>query len=209
MALNKVLKVIGAFYITVICSVALAEQTDWKWVSSKQGVDLFQQETESGLVKIKAHMVSTGTPSAFIALLHDTENAPLWIARVVKVEVLAQPSEHEFIVYTQFSAPWPLKNRDMLTYSNYYTQADGSFAFDITDQHQLLKGYQNQRMSDQTVRIKDVRAHWQVKALSDNTIEIEYYAFADPNGIAPNWLVNKMVLKSAQKTFVNIRSRLQ
>ncbi|MDP4984067.1 START domain-containing protein [Pseudoalteromonas tunicata] len=195
--------------MSLMCAALCAEPATWQWVSSKQEVDLYKQETESGLIRIKAHTVSTGTISAFIALLHDTEHASLWIDRAVKVEVLAQPSETEFIVYTEFSAPWPLKNRDMLTYSNYQSQTDGSFEFDITDQHILLEQYQQQLKSDNTIRIKDVRAHWQVKALTDTTIEIEYQAFADPDGAAPNWLVNKMVLKSAQNTFVNMRARLQ
>ena len=64
--------------------------------------------------------------SGFLLLLEDSDNVPNWIDNVSHSEVLMQISANENIVYTQFKAPWPARDRDMVTYSKYEVE-EGQF----------------------------------------------------------------------------------
>ncbi|MGR5456079.1 START domain-containing protein, partial [Vibrio alfacsensis] len=53
-----------------------------------------------------------------------------------------------------------------------------------------------------------VDATWTLKKRTNGTTLIEYKAFADPGGLLPNWLINKLSKQSARSTFDSLRDQL-
>ncbi|ELA9458527.1 MULTISPECIES: START domain-containing protein [Vibrio] len=175
---------------------------NWQFESDKNGITIYSREHSDGLVEIRARMFTPTSYGAFLTLLEDSDNIPNWIDNASHSRVLNQISATENIVYTQFKAPWPAKNRDMVTYSKYWVDELG-FTIEIKSAPDSYLAEQNGY-----VRIRSVDATWELQKLTNNTTLVEYKAFADPGGLLPNWLINKLSKESAWATFGNLRKEL-
>ncbi|EGR2351397.1 MULTISPECIES: START domain-containing protein [Vibrio] len=175
---------------------------NWQFESDKNGITIYSREHSDGLVEIRARMFTPTSYGAFLTLLEDSDNIPNWIDNASHSRVLNQISATENIVYTQFKAPWPAKNRDMVTYSKYWVDELG-FTIEIKSAPDSYLAEQNGY-----VRIRSVDATWELQKLTNDTTLVEYKAFADPGGLLPNWLINKLSKESAWATFSNLRKEL-
>lgn len=178
-----------------------ATSVDWLQVKSEDGITIYSRHHSDGLAQIRAQMFVPTSYFAFMRLLDDSEHVPNWIDNVSNSRVLQKISDTENIVYTQFSAPWPAKNRDMVTYSKFEMLPNG-LSLDIVDALNYLPeqpGY---------IRITQVNAHWTLQKLTNGMTHIDYIAFANPGGALPNWLVNKLSTDSAFTTFKGLRREL-
>ncbi|MGV1721501.1 START domain-containing protein [Vibrio furnissii] len=173
----------------------------WHMAKSDNGITIQTRKHRDGLVEIRAQMLVPTTYAAFMNLLENSSNLPNWIDHVASSRVLKKISDHEHIVYTRFSAPWPARDRDMVTYSQ-FQQFPGSLVLtieDASDQYPEKEGF---------VRIKAVKATWVLEKLTNGMTHIDYTAFADPGGMLPNWLANKLSVSSAFNTFEALREQL-
>lgn len=192
------------FYPLLIHTSNAYAQNTLNWVLESDGDEILihSRPHKEGLVEIRARTVIPTSYGAFMMLLEDTNNVPNWIDNVKHSRVLKKLSQHENIVYTQFSAPWPASNRDMVTYSSYYID-EHSFTLTIKDATKDMmpkqQGY---------IRIHSVSASWSLQKLTDGKTLIEYTAFANPGGALPNWLINRLAKQSAKKTFLKLREQL-
>ncbi|MEF1284948.1 START domain-containing protein [Vibrio sp. M250220] len=176
--------------------------THWQFEGDKDGITIFSRHHSDGLVEIRARMFAPTSYGAFVTLLEDTENVPNWIDNVSHSRVVRQISPNENIVYTQFSAPWPAKDRDMVTYSKYSVDEIG-FTLNIKDAPPASLPEQ-----DGYIRITAVKATWTLQKLTNGMTLIEYTAFANPGGALPNWLINKLAKESARNTFKGLKQQL-
>lgn len=187
--------------LLIPCRV-LADEQLWELWKSEADIEVFQRKQVNGLVEVKAKMRINTRISAFIALLNDTENISLWLDRVESSSVLKQIAINENIVYSSFAAPWPAKDRDMITYSHYWQESNGTFVLEISD----LSSYLPQK--DNYLRITNVSASWTLIPLKNSEVMITYQAFADPGGKLPLWLINHLALSSIYNTFAGLRYRI-
>ncbi|MGB1319813.1 MAG: START domain-containing protein [Vibrio gallaecicus] len=173
----------------------------WLFATSENGITLHKRHHTDGLIEIRAQTFAQTSYSGFLLLLEDSKNVPKWIDNVENSYVLQQISENENIVYTQFLAPWPAKDRDMVTYSRYQIE-DGQFVLTIKDASSYLPlqpGY---------IRILGVKAQWVLQPLDNGTTHITYTAYADPGGALPDWLSNKLSVSGALSTFKGLKEQL-
>lgn len=189
---------------TVLTSGTVGAEVNnyWQLDSDNDGITIYSHEHKDGLVEIRAQMFTPTSSYAFLTLLEDSDNVPNWIDNVSHSRVLSQISATENIVYTQFTAPWPARDRDMVTYSKYWVDELG-----VTIK---IKDAPNSTLAEQNgyIRIRSVDASWTLQKLTNGTTLIEYKAFADPGGLLPNWLINKLSKQSARSTFNNLREQL-
>ncbi|ELS8948387.1 START domain-containing protein [Vibrio fluvialis] len=178
-----------------------AQPVPWEMAKNQDGITIQTRKHRDGLVEIRAQMFVNTTYAAFMTLLEDSNNVPNWIDNVDSSRVLKQISDNENIVYTRFAAPWPARDRDMVTYSQ-FKQFAGALVLtieDASDQYPEQEGF---------VRIKAVKATWTLEKLTNGMTHIDYTAFADPGGMLPNWLANKLSVSSAFNTFEALREQL-
>ncbi|ELB2281248.1 START domain-containing protein [Vibrio alginolyticus] len=194
----------GALTLATLISAGTdaSANENWQFESDKDGITIYSREHSDGLVEIRARMFTPTSYGAFLTLLEDSDNIPNWIDNASHSRVLNQISATENIVYTQFKAPWPAKNRDMVTYSKYWVD-DLGFTIEIKSAPDSYLAEQNGY-----VRIRSVDATWELQKLTNDTTLVEYKAFADPGGLLPNWLINKLSKESAWATFSNLRKEL-
>lgn len=180
---------------------ALSYATPWQFVKSESGITIHKRNHGNGLVEVRAQMQVATSYSGFLLLLEDSDNVPNWIDNVSHSEVLMQISSNENIVYTQFKAPWPARDRDMVTYSKYEAE-DGQFTLTIKDASNYLakeSGY---------IRINEVDALWVLQPLTNGLTHITYTAYANAGGILPDWLMNRLSANNAFSTFKKLKDQL-
>ena len=175
---------------------------NWQFDSNNDGISIYSREHQAGLVEIRAQMFTPTSYGAFLTLLEDSDNVPNWIDNASDSRVIHQISATENIVYTQFKAPWPARDRDMVTYSKYWIDELG-FTIQIKDAPTSTLAEQNGY-----IRIRSVDARWTLHKLSNGNTLVEYTAFADAGGLLPDWLMNKLAKQSARNTFHNLRAQL-
>lgn len=173
----------------------------WLVSYNQDAVTLYKREHQSGLIEIRVHADVTTTFSAFLRLFEDTNNVPNWLHNVNQTKVLAQLSPNENVVYTTFAAPWPAKNRDMVTYSRYY-QTGKRFVLEISDASDYLAPQPDY------IRIDKVRSRWELTKLEDNQVFVVYTAFADVGGALPDWLANQLTIEGAIETFKGLKREI-
>jgi len=175
---------------------------DWTLEKTNNQVSIYTRyQTDNQLsekyLQVRAVTTVTAKPMALMALLNDIEQAPKWIANCIDVKILASPSPTSFVVQSVFSAPWPLKNRDMITYSLSDIEND-NLVITITD-----VGAQYPANAD-IVRMTQVSGEWRVQQVTAETVEISYQGSGDPAGNIPTWLANKVLVDSTYQTFINL-----
>ncbi|MDF2155379.1 START domain-containing protein [Vibrio sp. CAU 1672] len=194
--------VIVLLSLFITTTAPASPSSKWLFHKSENNIVLHYREHAGGLVEIRAQTFIPTSYSAFLLLLEDEDNVPRWIDNVSSAQVLKQISPTENIVYTRFDAPWPAKDRDMVTYSK-FSRSPFGFVLTITDAPasalETQPGF---------IRIRRVKASWTLEKLTNNTTHIEYRAFADPSGALPNWLVNQLALDSAYQTFLGLQREL-
>lgn len=176
--------------------------TPWAFVKSEDGITIHKRDHGNGLIEVRAQMQVETSYSGFLLLLEDSDNVPNWIDNVSRSEVLMQISANENIVYTQFKAPWPARDRDMVTYSKYEVE-DGQFTLTIKDASNYLakeSGY---------IRIRDVDAIWTLQPLTNGFTHINYTAYANAGGILPDWLMNRLSRTTPLAPFKNSKINYQ
>lgn len=175
----------------------------WQQVKNKQNIEVYQQKLTDGLIKIKAITSVNSCIDGFQNLILDTEQTPLWVTSVNNVTLLSQPSKSEHIVYTQLNAPWPIKNRDMVTYSRITRRANTQLQIGIqavSELYPLQKDY---------VRIEQLAASWVATQKTGNELVVEYQVLIEPAGKIPLWLANSVAKNNVYKTFRNLRRHLK
>ena len=176
---------------------------DWSLVKESDGIQLYARKQASGLFEIKASTYVSAPPKAFINLLMDTDSGPQWIDNAVSVEVLSSPTPHIMIVQTLLNAPWPLKNRDMVTQSETtYDQQSGVISLTITDKSNYVPE------SPSRMRMKNIMGTWTLKP-NQNGTEITYQGSGEAGGIIPTWLSNRVLVNSTFKSFENMRQKIK
>ncbi|MDF5425819.1 hypothetical protein P3691_26695, partial [Vibrio parahaemolyticus] len=156
---------IGALTLATLISAGTdaSANENWQFESDKNGITIYSREHSDGLVEIRARMFTPTSYGAFLTLLEDSDNIPNWIDNASHSRVLNQISATENIVYTQFKAPWPAKNRDMVTYSKYWVDELG-FTVEIKSAPDSYLAEQNGY-----VRIRSVDATWELQKLTNDT----------------------------------------
>lgn len=184
-----------------LCTFSYAEPLEqWKLEKDQDGVTVYSRETSNGYIEVRVNTQVKTDPSSLIKLLDDTNAAPEWIAHCRSVEIIDWFANTKRTVRSNFSAPWPLKDRDMITSSSAtINPLDKSVIIKISDkgnQYATLSNYQ---------RMRNVQGTWTTKVLEDGILDISYQGYGEAAGSIPKWLANKLLISSSHETFSQLQ----
>ncbi len=195
------LVVTPAFFVN---HAVAAAQVEWEIKKAKKGITVSTRKTASGYKEVKATVTANATIQDFLALLDNTAIAPQWVDHCEKIELLAMPSDYERVVKTSFSAPWPVKDREMVTYSlTQFDEVNNIASIAISD------ASDNHPQTSSKIRMQGVKGKWTLITLDANSLSITYEGYGEPAGKMPKWLANRLVVTSTYKTFKNLRTTLE
>jgi hypothetical protein len=187
----------SVFCLLLACQAVLCHAQEWKLEKQQQQITVSSKKSDSGYKNILATTIVKSRPEALLHLFDDVERGPLWIANCIKVEVISAPSENERIVHSYFSAPWPIKDRDMVTYSLSSVQQD-SLSIVISNSGDTYP------TNEAYVRMQNMFGEWKVNELANGEIQISYQGGGNPAGKLPRWVANKALIGATFETFINL-----
>jgi hypothetical protein len=190
---------------TAVCLLVLAVllQTtnswadEWKLEKQKNNVDIYSKQTDSGYKEVFVKTIVEVNPHALINLLDDVEFSPQWIHNCIQIKIISEVSPTERVVNSFFAAPWPVKDRDMVTLST-TTFSDKKVQIEISD-----KGNTTPHHS-KYVRMQNMHGLWEATSLENGKSEITYTGGGNPGGNLPTFIANKELITSMFKTFQNL-----
>ena len=178
---------------------------DWQLKKDKTGIQIFTSKVENSKYKaIRAVTeINTDMHNA-IALILDLTACSEWVHLCVESKLIESVSKTENYIYTYTNAPFPIKNRDMV--SHVMWQFDHN-----TGKVSMLSKATEGRVpqSKRAIRITNATAQWHFTTIDQTTLRVECYVHIDPAGPVPAWLSNLLLIKSPFKTIQNMRQILE
>jgi hypothetical protein len=171
---------------------------DWKLEKNKNNVSIYSKQTDSGFKEIRVKTIVEAYPHSLVALLNDVEFSSNWIHNCIEVKILSQTSSTERLINSFFTAPWPLKNRDMVFYSK-TTFTHNSVQIEISDRGDTTP------LNPKYVRMQNMNGLWQASELENGKSEITYTGSGNPGGNIPVFIGNKELITSLFETFQNLK----
>lgn len=180
-------------------------QNKWKLSKDQNGIKVFTQKTDSSNFKsVKVEAVLTGTCDKLASIVLGIEKNIKWVYHTKSLHLIKRFNANMLIYYEETYLPWPMKNRDQVIRITAYPDSINNVLKIIT------KGEPNEvPVSDGIVRVPYFLGIWEVKAISIDTIFIEYYLDVDPGGSIPAWITNMFVAKGPYETFMNLAQLLK
>ncbi len=139
---------------------------------------------------------------AMLALLLDTEAVPSWVHHATEAQVLQQFSGNQFLVYSKYSPPWPVSNRDLVTHSRHWHHHDGIWL--QAEARPQLRG-----QSQGYLRVRQMQTCWFAQRLGAQRSRLSYLGYIDDPGSVPNFIVNPAQAMVLNTTLDNLIAVIQ
>lgn len=183
--------------LTALLTSNISWANGWKLEKQKNTVSIYSKKTDSGYKQILVKTIVEANPHALVALLDDVAFASKWIHNCIEVKILDEISPTERLVNSFFNAPWPIKDRDMLTFST-TTISDNKVQIEISDRGD------SRPQHAKFVRMQNMHGIWEASTLEHGKSEITYTGGGNPGGNLPAFVANRELINSMFKTFQNL-----
>ena len=196
------MKLLANFLFALLfCFSASAQKADdWKLVRNQEGVKIYLRSVEGmgtkqvlGLTKVSA------TLGSLVSMVKDPENHHSWIYANKQARFLKNISDFEWIYYNISEAPWPVRNRDLITHAKIDQDPD-SYVVKIDSEGWPDYVPPNKNL----VRIAMLRSLWIFTPKNNGEIDIRFELSIDLGGDIPAWLVNFAIDKGPFNTLLNL-----
>jgi len=192
---------ITALVLLLTFSPVFAESApEWNLEKDKKGVKVFTRKIEGSTLKeFKAITVISTSLMSLVALMDDAESYTRWLHEVTAAKVIEKINLKERITMTVIHAPWPVSDRDTVTYSK-ITQDPKSKIVTI-----YMRGMP-EKMAPQAgkVRVTKLKGFWQFIPNGNGSVTVIYQLHSEPGGSLPDALANSTVVDLPYHTLVNM-----
>jgi hypothetical protein len=166
----------------------------------KNGVKVYTRKIEgSSLKEFKGVTAIKTSLTSLVALMDDTDALPRWLHNCGAARLVQMINERERITYTTVKAPWPVADRDTVTYSKIVQDAKSKI---ITI---YLKGMPDRYpVQSGKVRVPSLKGFWQFIPNKNGYVTVIYQLHSEPGGAIPDALANSTVTDIPYYTLLNM-----
>jgi hypothetical protein len=192
---------INLLFTFLIVSSGFAQKADdWKLARDKEGVKIYLRSVKGlGTKEVLGLTQVSATLGALVSMVKDPENHHIWIYANKEARFLKIISDFEWIYYNISEAPWPVRNRDLITHAKLEQDPD-SYAVRIDSE-----GWPDYIPAQKNlVRIARLKSSWVFTPKSNGIIDIRFELSIDLGGDIPAWLVNFAIQKGPFNTLLNM-----
>jgi len=185
-------------------SLQVCAQQDWELSKDKNGIKVYTRKADSSKFKsVKVEAVLEGSLDKLASILMGVEKNIKWVYGTKSLHLIKRNSANELIYYAETGLPWPMRNRDQAILINLYPDSAG---------HKLKITTTGKPMAipptEGLVRVPYFLGVWDVTAVDNKRIAINYFLDVDPGGSIPAWITNMFVAKGPYETFMNLSGLL-
>jgi hypothetical protein len=200
----KLYRIAGISVILIFLTGSLAAQNSWIVKKFKEGIKIStRQSNRSKFDDIMVEMDMPGNIYQVATILLDVNKYNEWAYSTKRSLLIKKISATKLIYYSEFSAPWPVTNRDLYAVMELYTDT----AFHLLKVNSV--GSSNyQPVKKDLIRIPYSKGVWYVTTLSDHQIHLKYVLEMDPGGSVPAWILNLFSTKGPWESFKNLKNKM-
>ncbi|MGE6109520.1 START domain-containing protein [Aeromonas sobria] len=174
---------------------------DWALVREQGPVRLWARAHPPGPFQaLRLEMRVAARPAALLAVLRDTSRHSQWLPGSREVRLLARPTPLEDLVYIRLAAPWPARDRELITRSRLEWLPGCGLRLRVWADADALPP------TPGLMRIRASQGLWQATPLGAGESLIRLETYTHPGGQLPGWLVNRVAASSAFESFLAIHS---
>lgn len=182
---------------------AAAAEQKWNLAYDKHGVQVFTRSIDgSSFKEFRAEIVADEDLASIVSLLWTTGDMPKWMHGCKKAELKETVGELNRKLYLLNSAPFPLKDRDLVI-QNVVTQDPATlnvrYSMDLVA-YPLDTPY---------VKVPRMNGFVELVPEGPKKTKVIYQAHLEAGGIVPGWAANVIVTENPLNTLKNARELLQ
>ena len=190
--MKKLLLLLTVFAVTTVFAQS-PDCKEWQLKTDEGNYKVYTRACKSSSIKeFKVLDKFPGDFKKIIEIFNDVESNKKLSESCVESRLLSRPDEHTHLEYVRYKMPSGVRDRDIISHVTTKT-TDSTFSL----QSNAVDDKSVDRKKG-TVRLTNARTSFFFKKKSDGTIEMEYIAFADPNGFDPAFIVNSLTKKEAR-----------
>lgn len=166
----------------------------------KNGVKVYTRKIEgSSLKEFKGVTAIKTSLTSLVALMDDTDIYPQWLHNCKGAKLVQKMNQMERITWTHIHAPWPVSDRDTVTYSK-IVQDPKSKTITI-----YLKGVADKYpVQGGKVRVPALKGFWQFIPNKNGYVTVIYQVHSDPGGSIPDAIANATATDIPYHTLLNM-----
>jgi len=181
------------------CSFMKSKESD-NFKSSIQ-VELTRYQ-QSAFKQVEASFLTSKSKELVFRVLSDIEQTPEWLQRVNRLEVLDIYNNQAYLLRTIIDMPWPFKDREIISC------VDTGFQEMLTT-IDIYSCSDRVPENEQYLRLPDVVSSWKIKEIDQETVEIKYKTWVDPNGNIPAFIFNNELINSTKIDFKKLQAIIE
>ena len=190
------------FTFLIVSSGFTQKADDWKLARNQEGVKIYLRSVKGmGTKEVLGLTQVHATLGALVSMVKDPENHHSWIYANKEARFIKIISDTEWIYYNISEAPWPIRNRDLITHAKLEQDPD-TYVVRIDSE-----GWPDYIPANKNlVRIARLRSSWVFTPKSNGITDIRFELSIDLGGDIPAWLVNFAIDKGPFNTLLNLDS---
>jgi hypothetical protein len=179
-------------------------QDGFEAVRVQEGIYSFQRVRHGDALPVfRARMRIPSDVWTVLAVLEDVNRACEWTAHCTEMRKLHTLSAQEIVVYARMDAPWPVRDRDIVTRVRVEPEARNLIIARID-------GVDTPGTPPRpgVVRMPSMHAAYRFRSLSEREVEVTYDVEVDPGGTLPDWLKTLVSRDLAHDTIARLAARV-
>ncbi len=198
--------IIFALLLSSVWIYEASAQTEWKLKKKNAGIEVYVRDVPgSKLQEFKGTMTLPNTRlSSLMAAFEDTSSYTTWMYECIYAKLLKQVNFYERIHHLVTHAPWPVWNRDLITYS-IVRQDPKTLAITIS-----LTGKPDYiPPTPKTVRVPKMTGMWAFTPVGTRDVMVVYQMHNEPGGSLPPGIANMASVDLPYNTLLRLRELIK
>ncbi len=187
-------------------AVDASDQSGWKLKKKSNGIEVYVRDVAgSKLQEFRGTMYLPKTRlSSLMAAFDDTSSYTAWMYECIDAKLLKQINFYERIHHIVTHAPWPVWNRDLVSYS-LCRQDPGTLAITIA-----LTGRPDYiPPMPKTIRIPKMTGTWTFTPAGAGDVMVVYQMHNEPGGSIPPGIANMASVDLPYNTLMRLRELIK
>jgi uncharacterized membrane protein len=192
------------YFLTLIMMVlpfTVLSQDDWDLARNKNDIKIYTRSIENS--KLKHHkgvaIIDAPFEQVYQAMIN-VEEATDWVYNCLESRILQKHNDSVLVYYSTYKAPWPTKNRDLVTKLTYYIEDKTGNGVLI---YETAEGYID--LDNKFVRITEYYDITTIVPIGDNQVKIIMEGYTDPGGNIPSWIVNMFIADGPYESMIGLK----
>ena len=177
---------------------------EWQLKNNEGNFKVYMRDCEYSAIKeIRITDKFGGDFARVVTVMNDIETNKKISESCAEAKFLKHIDNNNSIQYFHYAMPFGVSDRDVVSKITFKkTDSTYSLVTEAVDNNLEKK-------KSGVIRITNARSSWYFKRTATGEIEMEYTAFADPNGIVPAWVVNSLARREARSSIEKLKKLIR